>query len=192
MALSGVRSSWLMLARNWDLCLLASSSSRPLSSISRNRRAFWMARADWVAKVLSSSTISAENSPGVFRMRIRLPMISSSRRSGTESTARNPARRVMSRTLLWYAEGWVMSATWTGSRISAARPDTPSPFRMGAPRRASAYAASRLSLARPRHDRIEHRLHVERRSDRAADFAKRRQLLDGLGQLGGARLQFPE
>src|SRR5215467_14317421 len=165
MALSGVRSSWLMLARNWDLCLLASSSSRPLSSISRNRRAFWMARADWVAKVLSSSTISAENSPGVFRMRIRLPMISSSRRSGTESTARNPARRVMSRTLLWYAEGWVMSATWTGSRISAARPE---------------------------HDRIEHRLHVERRSDRAADLAERGQLLDGLGQLCGARLQFLE
>ena len=34
MALSGVRSSWLMLARNCDLCLLAISSCRPLSSIS--------------------------------------------------------------------------------------------------------------------------------------------------------------
>src|SRR5213079_2969597 len=43
MALRGVRSSWLMLARNWDLCSLASWSWRLLSSISRNRRAFSMA-----------------------------------------------------------------------------------------------------------------------------------------------------
>src|SRR5437867_2377921 len=42
-AFSGVRSSWDMLARNSDLCRLAISSSRPLPSISRNRRAFWMA-----------------------------------------------------------------------------------------------------------------------------------------------------
>src|SRR5437667_409036 len=45
MAFIGVRSSWLMLARNCDLCLLAISSWRPLSSISRKRRAFWMATA---------------------------------------------------------------------------------------------------------------------------------------------------
>ena len=64
-ALSGVRSSWDMLARNSDLCWLATSSCRLLSSISRNSRAFWMARADWVAKVLRSSTTSAVNSPGV-------------------------------------------------------------------------------------------------------------------------------
>ena len=38
MALSGVRSSWLMLARNCDLWRLATSSSRPLSWISWNRR----------------------------------------------------------------------------------------------------------------------------------------------------------
>src|SRR5262245_25464156 len=43
MALSGVRSSWLMLARNCDLFSLASCSWRLLSSISRNRRAFWIA-----------------------------------------------------------------------------------------------------------------------------------------------------
>ena len=50
-AFSGVRSSWDMLARNSDLWRLAASSCRPLSSISRKSRAFWMARADWVAKV---------------------------------------------------------------------------------------------------------------------------------------------
>jgi hypothetical protein len=45
-AFSGVRSSWDMFARNSDLCWLATSSSRLLSSISRKSRAFWMARAD--------------------------------------------------------------------------------------------------------------------------------------------------
>ena len=65
MALSGVRSSWDMLARNSDLCWLATSSSRLLPSISRKSRAFWMARADWVANVFRISTTSAVNSPGV-------------------------------------------------------------------------------------------------------------------------------
>ena len=40
MALSGVRSSCDTLARNSDLCRLAASSCRPLSSISWNSRAF--------------------------------------------------------------------------------------------------------------------------------------------------------
>ena len=43
MALSGVRSSCDMFARNSDLCWFAISSCRLLSWISRNRRAFWMA-----------------------------------------------------------------------------------------------------------------------------------------------------
>ena len=52
-ALSGVRSSWLMLARNSLLWRLAASSWRLLSSISWNSRAFWIAIAAWSAKVLS-------------------------------------------------------------------------------------------------------------------------------------------
>ena len=64
-ALSGVRSSCDMLARNSDLCRLAISSCRLLSSISWNSRAFWMARADWAANVRSSSTVRPANSPGV-------------------------------------------------------------------------------------------------------------------------------
>src|SRR5216683_2177122 len=67
MALSGVRSSWLMLARNCDLCLLAISSSRPFSSISRNRRAFWIASTDWSAKVSRRSTVLFGNSRGRLR-----------------------------------------------------------------------------------------------------------------------------
>ena len=50
-ALSGVRSSCDMLARNSDLCRLATSSSALLRSSSRNSRALWMASADWLAKV---------------------------------------------------------------------------------------------------------------------------------------------
>ena len=87
-ALSGVRSSCDMFARNSDLCRLATSSWRLLSAISRNSRAFWIARADCVAKVFSTSITSGEYSPGSFRVRDRLPMICSSRTSGTESSAR--------------------------------------------------------------------------------------------------------
>ena len=54
-ALSGVRSSCDMLARNSDLCLLATSSWRLLSWISWNSRAFWIAITACSAKVLSSA-----------------------------------------------------------------------------------------------------------------------------------------
>ena len=74
-AFSGVRSSWDMLARNSDLWRLAASSCWLLSAISRNRRAFWMASADCVAKVFRTSMTSGGNSPGAFRLRDRLPMI---------------------------------------------------------------------------------------------------------------------
>ena len=45
MALSGVRSSWLMLARNCDLCWLAVSSWRLFSWVSSNSRTFSIAIA---------------------------------------------------------------------------------------------------------------------------------------------------
>ena len=63
-ALSGVRSSCDMLARNALLCRLATSSCRLFSSISRYSRAFWIASADCVAKLFSSSITSGSNSPG--------------------------------------------------------------------------------------------------------------------------------
>ena len=55
MALSGVRSSWLILARNCDLCWLASASWRLLSWISSNSRTFSIAITAWSAKVVTSS-----------------------------------------------------------------------------------------------------------------------------------------
>ena len=57
-ALSGVRSSCDMLARNSDLCWLAISSCRLLSWISRNRRAFWIAITAWSAKVLQQRDLA--------------------------------------------------------------------------------------------------------------------------------------
>ena len=50
-----------------------------------------MARADWVANVLRSRTISGSNSPGVLRVTASTPMTSSSLSSGTPSSARCPA-----------------------------------------------------------------------------------------------------
>ena len=60
-----MRSSWLMLATNCDLCWLAISSSRLFSSISSNRRALSMAIADWSAKVCIRSTISGRERAGL-------------------------------------------------------------------------------------------------------------------------------
>ena len=80
-----------MLARNSDLWRLAASSRRLLSSTSWKSRAFWMARADCVAKVLSSWTISGANSPRVLLVTPRTPMTSSSLIKGTPSSARCPA-----------------------------------------------------------------------------------------------------
>jgi len=137
-----------MLARNSDLCRLAASSWALLSAISRKSRAFWMARADCVAKVFRTSITSGGNSPGAFRLKDRLPMIWSSRSKGTERSARYPNRMRVSRTLLSYAPGWMMSGTWMGSRISAARPMSPSPFRRGTARRASTNSVSLLWVAR--------------------------------------------
>ena len=61
MALSGVRSSWLMLARNCDLCWLASASWRLLSWISSNSRTFSIAITAWSAKVVTSSICLSVN-----------------------------------------------------------------------------------------------------------------------------------
>ena len=90
-ALSGVRSSCDMLARNSDLCWLATSSSALVRSSSRKSRALMMASADWLAKVCSSSQSRREKAPGVRRRTTRAPTIWSCRSSGTASSDRQPA-----------------------------------------------------------------------------------------------------
>ena len=116
MALSGVRSSWDMLARNSDLCWLATSSCRLLSSISRKSRAFWIARADWVAKVFSSSMTSGGNSPGRVADHDEAAdqaILAEQRHREQRPVYR--ARTSVSRTRLSVGALAEMSGTWTGS-----------------------------------------------------------------------------
>src|SRR5262249_45827329 len=88
MALSGVRSLWLILARNCDLCWLALSSCRVLSWISSNKRTFSMAIAAWSAKVVTSSTCLSENGCTSERDKVSTPIGMPSRNIGTARTVR--------------------------------------------------------------------------------------------------------
>ena len=112
-AFRGVRSSCDMLARNSDLCAPATSSWRVFSSSSRNRRALWMATADWLASVSISSTVRSENPPTTRRRTTSAPMMSCSRSSGTASIERHPAARTWS---MWGSDGSSSrSGAWRGS-----------------------------------------------------------------------------
>src|SRR5215469_16125454 len=117
-ALSGVRSSWLMLATNCDLCWLASSSWRPFSSTSVNRLAFWIASTDCAANVCRRSIVLLENSPGCRRRTTSAPTTSSAPMSGTTSRDRYPARSMIS--CAGKGGSSRRSATCTGSRWSVA------------------------------------------------------------------------
>ena len=90
MALSGVRSSWLMLARNCDLCWLASASWRLLSWISSNSRTFSIAITAWSAKVVDQLDLLVGERPHVVRVKTITPIGSPSRSSGTPSMVRKP------------------------------------------------------------------------------------------------------
>ncbi len=92
-AFSGVRSSWDMLARNSDLCRLATSSSADLVSSSRKSRALTIATDDWSANVSSSSTTSSANVPTDRRRMTRTPTITEPRSIGMASTDRQPSSR---------------------------------------------------------------------------------------------------
>ena len=215
-ALSGVRSSCDMFARNSDLWRLAASSSRLLSSSSLKSRAFWIAMADWAASVFRRSTTSGANRPGFFRATTRPPRIRPSRTRGTARTARRPDRVMASRSRLSYAPGSWMSGISTGCRVRATRPSAPSPMRdrSGAQvrhelgveplRRAHVEHLLRLVIlvdaaavgagqeVGARHDGRQHRLDVERRADRLADRAQRLELLHGAREVLRARLQLLE
>ena len=105
-AFSGVRSSCDMLARNSDLCRLATSTSRVLCSSSWNTRALWIATTDWPARVSRRSTVSSGSAPGTVRRTTSEPKITSSRRSGSTTIERHP---------------WARSASTCGSGGSASR-----------------------------------------------------------------------
>ena len=119
-AFSGVRSSCDMLARNSDLCRLATSSRRLLCCSARNVRALWIATADWLASVSRRSTVREGNAPVTFRRTSSAPMISCSHCSGIASSERQPAAASFSR---WGSEGSsARSAVWSGAASAAARP----------------------------------------------------------------------
>src|SRR6516225_6347662 len=74
MSLISVRSSWLILARNCDLCRLASASWRLFSWISSNRRIFSMAIPAWSAKVTTNSICLSVNGRIEFRAKVITPI----------------------------------------------------------------------------------------------------------------------
>ena len=80
-----------MLARNSDLCRLATSSSARLVSSSPKRRALTMASPDWLANVRSSSGVSASKPPLDRFLITRAPTSRSRRTSGTASSERQPS-----------------------------------------------------------------------------------------------------
>src|SRR5215831_10639039 len=71
-----------MLARNCDLCWLASSSCRLLSWISSNSRTFSIAIAAWSAKAVTSSICLSVNGLTVVRVTLNIPIGTPSRRIG--------------------------------------------------------------------------------------------------------------
>ena len=93
-ALSGVRSSWLMFARNSLLCRLAAASSWFAFSscpdfvwISLNSRTFSIATTAWAANVSSEPISRPLNGRLSKRRRLIVPMATPSRRSGATTTA---------------------------------------------------------------------------------------------------------
>jgi hypothetical protein len=216
MAFRGVRSSCDMLARNSDLWRLAASSCRLLSSISRNSRAFWIARADWVAKVLRTSMTSGAKSPGVFLATVSPPM------TWPLAQERNRQERT---------EPGAEQDVAESARVGTLRGDVGNLDGLARHRHAAlgAFSAShrRLSgggnhvlievvrgaqvellgplvvledrapvgageLVGPGDDRIEHGLELKRGAEGLADLTQRLKLLDRASELAGPRLQLGE
>ena len=214
-AFSGVRSSWDMLARNSDLWRLAASSCRLLSAISRKRRAFWMASADWVAKVWSSSMTSGANAPGVFRLTVSPPISWSSRsmrygehRAGPraeEDVAEGPAIGVLRRDvgnldrLARHRHAPLDALPFAGRRAPGERHHLLVKIVGGA----EVEGFGRLvvledgagvgpgQLAGAGHDGLEHRVQIEGRAERPADIAERPELAHRARQVLRSGLRAP-
>src|SRR5213594_3506974 len=130
-------------------------------------------------------------------------------------SARVPIRNSTSRSGPWYAPSWAMSGIWTGSRVTAIRPATPSPRRIGVRRAVATTSSSRLWVAQvellgplvvlvdgarvgpgeltgARDDRVEHGLEVESGAEGLADLAECLKLMDRAGELSRAGLQLAE
>ena len=112
-AFSGVRSSWLMLARNSLLWRLATSSWCDLVSSASNSRAFWMAITAWSAKVRSRrSSLSVNVAFGSRRTAIR-PMPRLFHSMGVSTTEKLPIAIPARRRLGGTSAAWSTSAKTT-------------------------------------------------------------------------------
>ena len=146
-AFSGVRSSCDMLARNCDLCWLATSSCSPFSWISLKSRAFWMASTDCAAKVCRSSTQPRTRRPGglsvAHRRRPRLTLSSRIHRHGQAEPGSHGERGGRAGARRTFRSSWT-SGSEPGGAWRAARPIVPSPSRGGRARSASTSSALHL------------------------------------------------
>ncbi len=213
-AFSGVRSSCDMLARNSDLCWLATSSSRVFRSSSRNTRALWMATTDWLASVSSRSTVSAGNAPGTVRRTTSAPTIASSRRSGSTTIERHPCapQRVDVRVGRLGVEIRRLAYLARGGRVAHERLMQPDPDPTQRTDQLVARAGARAQhellgirleledraavrsreLGRARDDRRQDLVEIEGRAHRLADLAERAELVDRSRQLRAALLELLE
>ena len=152
-ALSGVRSSCDMLARNSDLCWLAISSCALLRSSSRKRRALLMATADWLASVSSRLARSpAGTRPARCAARRARRRSASSRTSGT-ATQRAPARGAGAPRGARRAARASRSAICSGCPPAAARPTNVSSRWIrarGGPRRSSSLVPTQVRTSNAR------------------------------------------
>ena len=120
-AFSGVRSSCDMLARNSDLCRLATSSWGSSPRARGRARALWIATADWLASVSSSSPVCVGEGAGTRAPHDqRADDLVLAQRAGRRASTASP-RRAAPR-CAGSGGSTAMSGTCCGSPLRAARP----------------------------------------------------------------------
>ena len=203
-----------MLARNCDLCWLASSSCRPFSSMSAKSRAFWMASTDCAANVSSSDTVASAKAPGARRRTTSAPIdaIETDQRDRQQRAVACPVHDAHGRRQPSFAQVRHLHRLARRRRL-ADRPVAEANGLLsdgldhllahavgGAQPELLAQIAEHVDgarvgareLHRLGHDRVEHRLQIERRVHRLRHLAERLQLLDRARQLARARLHLVE
>src|SRR6516162_9710407 len=212
-ALSGVRSSWLMLERNCDLFSLAICNWRLLSSISRNRRAFWIASTDWAANVCRElNGFFAKFAPLLAPNHERPDdALCADQRHDEARPKSGPHRDLSDRAWRLVADicdlQWLSVLDRPAERIGSTgwlASDCRNQLIAQAIRRPHSQGLIQLikdidhpririrKLDRLGHDRGQHGLQIEGGVDRLADLAKRLQLFDRLCEFARARLHLLE
>src|SRR6516162_7854480 len=200
MALSGVRSSWLMLETNCDLCSLANWSWRLLSSISRNRRAFWIASLQEMNGTLGKFAwlLAPDHERPDDALCADQRHDEARPKSGPHCDLSDRAWRLVADIcdLQWLSivdrpAERIGSAGWLASdcrnQLIAQAIRRPHPQRLVQLIKNIDHPSIRIrKLDRLGHDRGQHGLQIEGGVDRLGDLAERLQLLDRLRQFGRA------